>query len=78
MTSNICNARKRTLLGTYICDLAPGHETDHEDVAQHHSWLNEGSWTNEATRVANNAMVVIYCMVAAATIVLLACWGGAR
>jgi hypothetical protein len=70
MNSNICNARKRTLLGTYICDLTPGHETDHEDVAQHHSWPDK-FWTNAKINAA--------CLVAACAIAEIAYrFGGAR
>jgi hypothetical protein len=71
MTSNICNARKRTLLGTYICDLAPGHETDHEDVAQHHSWPDK-FWTLDR-------LIIAGCAVGAYVVADIAYWlGGAR
>jgi hypothetical protein len=70
MNSNICNARKRTVLGTYICDLAPGHKAAHEDIWQHHSWPKP-FWTNAKINAA--------CLVAAYAIAEIAYrFGGAR
>jgi hypothetical protein len=73
VTSNICNARKRTVLGTYICDLAPGHKAAHEDIWQHHSWPEpKPFWTRKK-------IINVGCLVAAYAIAEIAYrFGGAR
>jgi hypothetical protein len=73
MNSNICNARKRTFMGPYICDLVKGHETDHEDVQQHHSWPEpKPFWTRKK-------IINVGCLLAAYAIAEIAYrFGGAR
>jgi hypothetical protein len=45
-----CKAQKRTLLGTFSCDMSPEHKGDHIDVLHFQAWANlpaPASWMEE-------------------------------
>jgi hypothetical protein len=76
LNHNFCQATKNHPLGkrvaVYECDLAKGHEGQHEDVWQHHSWPDEVPFWK-------SSKVTAACFVAALILAKVACGcGGAR